>query len=654
MLTGRQRAALVLVLLVAVAVGAWLARSSEDDGVPTLGPSAEASDEPAAPDSGSTAVPLARSPVIGRVVDQRTGEPVPALDLTIACQVPTTARTDRDGSFESEHSAPRTSLTISIEDAGGWVTRFEAEHVPRTEPLNVPVPIGPTYPLLVPSGFVAGDWEARVVETRQPRDVAGRLEVLEDDLRMVARGRTGRLDLLKVRGQRGGEPYGTDLSDRRWPWIPVRNGAPPWVRYRRVLFEADDAYERRLELRRIDGSRVARATVTGVIGIHDPVRVDRGEPEPFGVLSGRIDLAGAAPRATVVLLPTPDEATAADRPPYFEELLTWTDGNFTFDRVPIGTRTALVYAANCELVRTEVNVERGRNAFPEVRLARQGQVGFKVKFRNARRPTYQRYCAIVRLVEAGPYARAWYQLDGSSGGLGAIWLHDIPDAQYDFRGVGSNLLPHWEPQRFVLEPGERFLHVVPPEDMASYGFEVTTAYGPPQTEVRVYFGPGGGLDLSKVWDSDRRWSIPSTTPLRWTVWANGHAPVSGTEADFAAAGDERIAKVTLSEGWGAQLYFRAGNPNRMTDSGPWERFNFVNGEIGAWAGPPLEGVRVLAGTLAGKSDSEGFVSLTSPDRPSELELVAPGWRLAGVERISYSPRRDRHLRHRHVVWMERQ
>ena len=146
--------------------------------------------------------------------------------------------------------------------------------------------------------------------------------------------------------------------------------------------------------------------------------------------------------------------------------------------------------------------------------------------------------------------------------------------------------------------------------------------------------------------------LPTDASIVWTVTARGFAPALGDEAVFRDDDDDRVARVALSPGWGAGLFFRAGDPEKLlADPGPWEGWTFPNASavLGLLGGAPLPGIEVLSDgdVPCGKSDAKGALRIAVAAAPARLKLRCDGWRLVAVERTGFG------LDDRFVVWMER-
>lgn len=464
---------------------------------------------------------------------------------------------------------------------------------------------------------------------------------------------------------------GTDVADRRWPWLRLRRGNPPWIRYPSVEWEPHAGYTPRLELLHSSGTRGGTATLPSTAGIQPAVSIETGPVEPRGALDGRVtDASGRGLRAVVVLLPTGAETADENRPPCFAERTTGADGRFRFEGLPVGRRDAVVHAPNRPVRHCAFDVVAGEQRIEDVVLEGDGLPHTKLSLDFwASEAMTGRYASRLRLVETGPYARAWLDFDGYRTPSDRVLSHhQLPRGEFEHLGIGWETAPRWTPAQVLLqsqELGPEYeafrLEETPTDDLVAVGFEVVDGTREvPLDYWRVSFGPGGAMDHAADAHPHTRFRMAPGTPLAWTVWAPGYAPVRGTEADLVERDGERIAAVALQPGWGALLYFRAGNPGTfLENAGPWGepwhsgRFPTWSRGLGAWAAPPLANVRVdVEGEAVARSDAEGCALFALPTRPERLSIVSPGWRIAGIEPVSFREEGD--LRHRHIVWMERE
>lgn len=621
----------------------------EDDSEADLTPAAARRSE------SSSEAALQDTYVQGRVVDARTGEPVPDLGLILRRSgKKATARTGGDGAFKSHRPLPSGSLGIECRDARSLIDHSIGGHENQDSVL-VKVAIGPTCPLRLRSNDPnLANWKVRIIESRQEPGSAGSIEVLENGLRF---GDTG-------------AAYGGDVADRQWPWVDIRPGNPPWIRYPLVSWSPHPKYQPYLEVLHVSGTQRGFAKLESTVGIQAVTDVDSEPVEPLGAVVGRVtDPSGRIGSATVVLLPTDAELDRTDKPPIFEEQSTASTGAFRFERIPTGPRELLIYAVNRHVKRLTVTVTPGTQDLGDFVLenAEGWDWGVNIRFpaRKEPMPDGPRYMSRLRLAAAGPYARAWLTHDGWGPTRdGSLYHFDLPASEFEHLGVGDGMAPRWGPARVFLpsqNPGDDpyVLQEFAPEERTTMGFDVSDIEGgAPITQFQVHFGPGGAMSYYSSAQLGSRWTVAPKTPLAWTVWAPGFAPSCGSEMDMVTKEDEEIASVQLARGWGAVLYFRVGQPRRfLVDPGPWKHWTFPTAShfVGEWAAPPLANVQVLIdGDPVVRSDGEGKARLAIEDRPAELTLACPGWKIAGMEPVYLGYQGKGNLPYLYIVWMERE
>jgi len=379
---------------------------------------------PAAMRSSKSSFDAARQDtyVQGRVVDARTGEPVPDLGLILRRGgKKATARTGRDGAFRSHRTLPSGSLDIECRDARSLIDHSIGGKENQDSVL-VKVAIGPTCPLRLRSDDPnLANWKVRIIESRQEPGSAGSIEVLADGLLF-------------------GEPgvaYGGDVADRRWPWVDIRPGNPPWIRYPAASWDPHPKYQAHLEVLHVSGTQQGLAQLESTIGIQPVTVVDSEPVEPLGTVVGRVtDPSGRLGSATVLLLPTDAEIDRTDRPPIFEEQSTAPSGAFRFERIPTGPRELLVYARDRHVKRLTVTVTPGTQDLGDFVLeeAEGHQWGMDIRFpaKTQRMPDGPRYMSRLRLTAAGPYARAWLTNDGGGDTRNRTMWHDkLPASDFE-------------------------------------------------------------------------------------------------------------------------------------------------------------------------------------------------------------------------------
>jgi hypothetical protein len=604
----------------------------------------------------------------GVIVDERTREPIPFLDVKlVATPIEDAVRTDRDGAFHSTRALPLAHLSAVVADGGRMLKTFVRDENMRTDvPWTIELEIGPTYPLVIDSlgALDPSQWTARVIETTRNFGDAGEIDVDEHRLSMHA-------------------PL-PDAADHAWRWLALRTepilvGDVPWIRYPSVEHEPDKRYRMRIQVKSDVVGQTGLARIRATIGVQEPVIVD-GLRE-VGVLEGRLVDANDAPvnGGTLMLLPR-DPIGEGDHTPQWDVVQTHGKGEFRFELAALGHHDLLAFAPRLPVVEMPVVVARGITTLGEpVRLPRSAPAGMVDQptlddshARGKRGERRETLVVHVRLPQAGRFARDWVQalpatlVRSQNASLDPSALPDAPlDLEWivllDSRGYSKpDILPmHVSVAAPVarIEIGQsswrqpRPLHV-----------EVR---GDPENspEVELSFEPGGAIVAAPYAMKVPSWEVVPGTPLRWTAWRNGFAPVFGDQNAFELTKDKRerrstplTARVDFAPGWGAVLWCRAGEGASPADLQRLKGLGYVSDESDrippmhkVLAAPPLPDVRVLAdGAFAGKSDSEGVIRIALARQPLRLVLVADRWHMTRLDRVQGAG-----VAQRYVVWMDR-
>ena len=620
------------------------------DAVPTEKPTRPGAPPPTTPVASDThsANPQAQAPVVGmrirgRVVDERTDEAVPALTVSLACERRSErVLTDPQGSFETLEAFPRGHLVVEFSDLGSVLQKLEVDFDPDlASDLGVlGVRIGPTVPLLVePADAVP--CKARLVERARPSGIAGIIEVRATGL------------------QSGTLLEGT--GDREWPWIQVRAGQPPWLRYPKPLSDPDERRPPRVEVRMCGTSSEGVGAIRSTVGVQPHARVVASER--YASVSGSFlfsldDMFQTGPAessshgdetsAAVLLLPKAGDEKGDQASPIWHERRLDSKGEFLFERVRPGSWQLLAHATNNRIVRQDLEVLPGPTALPPIQMVRAEKEAYFDADWNLVDRDPSPSCIRLRLSAAGSFAKAW--LDH-----GTTSFFDLPAAEFEMSVIGLHGSPPFKPflARVSTPPGNLDLKEVGPSDESDFEFDVRDARtDQPLGGFRVAFGPRGSVFGLPSGDPSGGWRIATDAPFTWSVWCEAYAPAFGDHQDFQVGEETRIARCALTPGWGASLLFRAADPGTFqSDSWPWSSFTFPGADslVGSIACPPLRGVRVDIGsdTMA-TSDDEGEARLQLREMPARLTLRCDGWKLVGVQ-PSWNWRIPQY-----VVWMDRE
>ena len=631
---------------------------------------------PALPVEGERRPTNPSAMIDGLIVDERTREPIPFLDVKlVATPIEDAVRTAADGTFHSTQALPLAHLLAVVADGGRMLKTFVRDENMRTDVLwEIELAIGPTYPLVIDSlgALDPSQWTARVIETTRNFADAGEIDVDEHHLATHA-------------------PL-PDAADHAWQWLALRTepilvGDVPWVRYPSVEHEPDKRYRMRIQVKSDVVGQTGLAYIRATIGVQEPVIVD-GLRE-VGVLEGRLVDANDMPvnDGTLMLLPR-DPLGEGDHTPQWDVVQTNRKGEFRFEQAALGHRDLLAFAPRLPVVEMPAVVTRGITTLGEpVRLPRSAPsvvddpslivsvdqmradaLSPREKVRRARESLYVH----VRLPQAGRYARDWVQALPETlvrSHTASLDPSALPDAPLELEWID---LPD---SRGYPKPDVVPMHMSVAAPVARIDFGQSSwrqprplhveVRGDPENspEVELSFEPGGAIVAAPYAMKIPSWEVVPGTPLRWTAWRNGFAPVFGDQNAFELTKDKRerrstplTARVDFAPGWGAVLWCRAGEGASPPDLQRLKGLGYASDESDrisplhkVLAAPPLPDVRVLAdGVFAGKSDSEGVIRIALARQPLRLVLVADRWHMTRLDRVQGAG-----VAQRYVVWMDR-
>jgi hypothetical protein len=646
--------AVVLLLAVLVALFAWTLMGEERAAATAraVGVQAPAADFPAevalvAPPVEAILAEPATPPAVDAsdarpvaaelyVVDERTGQAVPEVAIDVAGL---RLVTDVVGRATTSEPLPAGTLRARVIDAGVTIAEREKEWSGSGRLLwTLRVPIGPTYELVLASqvkGARLEDWSARLVESPRAVGVAGVLRVVHDTLEVAH----------------------AELPDRPWVWQHPRGGGRAWIRYPKLEHEPDARLAPRVVVRAEGWADVA-IPVPATVGVHGPLLVPLAR-EVGGVAGHVRDEEGdPVAGATVLLVPAGDPPEG--RTPVWEHAFTGADGGFRFERVAAGAHRLVVSKPVHPVVTRDVSVRPEGVALGVVSSKLSSSPGIRVVSSRETGDAWDDSVLVLRagLVDAIPYG--WlFAIEEGGGGPDRthVTLPHLPAGDYAVGQVCIGGPPRFRPYGFLARATSRFdaNHLEPdvrpigPSELRSVRFDVTDARdGSVIARSFVFCGPEGTVYL-RYGDlkAGTPLRLPPDAPFTWTVAAQGYAPAHGDQDDVRTEGGEGVVRVALHGGWGASLFFRAGDPATFEGQQPgqWHR----RSENGLLAAPPLPAVGVEAdGEALEASDANGAVRISRGAAPLWLTLRCEGWRLAAVERTGSGPD------DRHVVWMTRE
>jgi len=605
-----SRRILLLLALVAAGCFAWLhlqrrVRLPVRSPSPLPAPSARTAFElergaPAAPSKGSTrstveplgpttAEAVARTApgwrLRGRVVDRRTGEPVPHFTLALAQPERSVFElalvSDAWGEFTSAPSFAAGELRIFPEDGSARENHAGFETLAlgaEDERLEVLFEVGPTYrlELLAPAPLAALDFLAAVVGAGAPP--------------------------LAARDESALTPVRAPTPDSPFPWVrfapqSIDAGGPPW----------------RLELVSRSGLYHGSVEVPSIVGVHPGVLPVPIETYAALRVEAREPTQHTVPAAWVRL-----ERVASVPPMRFEHWFV-PEGGRVLRALEPGLWRLEVESYEHEPYVRELELRAGLETLHTARLVPEVGPG---QVRGSVTSTSGRYVVSgeVALWSHGTSRsnrRSSLQWADDADGRRRAHFHfeDIPDGTYEL----ALLLPE---SPFDVRPAARELVTLPRAESApALEFIVQDEALTLPLEFRGRDAATGlPVPLSAWWRAPGGWSRwseslapgvfaapawPVERALEWVVRGPAGGLVHGTLDDLEREPDRLVAHAAPGAGFGVQLFL-------------------------THEGQPVQGLTLaFDGEACGPSSSTGRIVLTLPERPRTVEVRTPGWRLPG-------------------------
>lgn len=591
-----------------------------------------------APKSPSTPTPPSDRAVFrGRVLDVALKCPVPAVDVVVS-RGKTVERvtTSCDGRFVTTTPFEPGEVALAVIDGQRTITLAPLAHDARSIEHDVLAAVRTTVWIdSIDGGAPVPEdgWVARIVDGAPPLGVAGTLRVMRGDVA-----------LRDTRALRVGEWTGLSACEGRWF---VRTEAS-------TKADSSKSSTRRVQVR----SDKLRRKGQAVVDTFDATSVARSiETHAFTLVRGRLAVVGV-PRPVHALVfrpdPVPDEVAEVlefdvDVPQSGEteyrfeldglgqyELVLWRAGA-TVERRAFqadGSDIELDLATSVEMPLPHANVSVGRLGFG-------AHAGVDLETHALRLALSGFPRTVPRWVIPVEHGTAYVAL--------------LPRASFEVEDVGVGSLP-------------RFLG-----PLRNVGFDVEDVAASPSSSLvlrRASVEPSavGGVPAERVYVSSGPcapfvWRTSPGDPTTWptwaglasevTVWAPGMRPRHVTSDEFLPIGDRDVASVRLEPGWGVELHVRTlgvgdderSAPSRWRISDDWDRADDLLTVLSRGC---LSGVRARVGdTVVAVSDANGRLLVEAARAPREIELVAKGWRVAGVTKLNAPDVGT-------IVWMERE
>jgi len=570
------------------------------------------------------------SQVEGRLVDERTNEPVPE------CLVRVSARggfeecwTRADGTFRSRGSYPACSVEVDMREphleieADGrqresWtrVLALDLDHEPGRGLGDIAIPIGPTYRLALPRPEPdAPPWFFRIVERSDPPEVSGML-------------------WTDVRGRLALEP--TERATAR-VWRPTHlrvTDGRTWVRFPHAQFEPRSSMDVYLE--GVTRDTIGRGAVDSTEGVHAaPVALALAANAE---VLGRVTAGDAVDPKGLSILLVPDYSGGASpsTPDWFGHGAT-IEGAFRLESVAVGSYTLVVAAPHHAVHTAPLTLGPGRTVLLEIDLAPSARDMLLVRAEGES----ESRVAVLQALYSSPlgFARV---MPGS--GDFSFW--GLPDGRY--RLVLQDLAGEFG--AFELTPGPEDF-VVRTGDLLRT--ELSYDWGDSRDVTAIHdFGDGLLMEQPAPKELRKRAWIPASSGTsRVRLWREQQRPLE-LEIDARLSSQDRV-DVAFEPGWGAVLHLRMYSEEARRQS------QVLTGLISQDAsledrdpirrilkGSPVPGARVWSDLGAeAVSDPSGAATLTSADVPGAVRVDRAGWRVVHLERLGEGPANE------YIVWM---
>ncbi len=557
-----------------------------------------------APDelAGSTEIRLvveadARARLLGRVIDARTGEGLPALALVVTTlDAPAESAilsTDSTGRFTSETELPARSLSIEVADEPpeGRVVlgRFSIDHSTAGPDALFEVWIGPTRRLRIAGGPPDG-WKTRLVERHGDPELSGIL------WRTPGGWELGRAE--------------TEVDERPWSWLALRPGQEgelPFLRYPTIERDPDPSFSPFLELETEDGTHRGIAALDAILSeAGAPVAVTARR---VGTLRGVLDTGGGTLDPDEVQLWLRSRGGAARGPWFVEE-----NGSFEIDDLDPASYRLSVLAPLRAPVDVDFDLAQGITDLPPIAFPAADDAHAIRGLLECDRG-HARGAVLVEIEGTEPRATRTLLLRIGGARVARterFRVDDLPGGRYVVRTESIEGEHRFTPDEVQLVTPAPAMHFRCSGTTSSELLELDVhdartgeLLGSPRLEL------GAHRLLPFSWPESRpvqRWyHWPSSTRRRWSVSVPGYQPASGDAADPRVfTGSPRSLSVAMERGFGIRIAVRreSGEEQAVPD------------------------IRVRAdGKPVGSTDERGELLLGLPDPPQRLELLHGSWKV---------------------------
>ncbi len=542
------------------------------------------------------------APLLAKLVDAQTGEPIP--EFLIQIRNPRTPSseervvTDHGGRFQSSGDLETGRLELLLADDPSQPRRIEYEHSfddhPRTEKV-IQVPIGPTYrlDLELPAGVSAEDLHATFLRPASSG--------LREFHRAFAEDPESPAALF----------YGPILtSEGLEPKARLRTGELPWVRFGySPIWQAGlgqaSAYE--LSVRSEDGLWSGSAFVTSVVGVYPeavPIQLVRQ-----GAISGLVSNLDGRPVPTAWI-----RLCAPGAGPSLREVGADRKGRFSFQGLPPGDYRVQIESDRYQDWIATVRVAPGSSTDLKATVTGKGMLGKVAGVLRSRTGHHRSKGVIVglkSLTDPNLFLVKTVGYRKREGEYVAPFSFDeVPLDEYELTIKPlDNML--WSRRRMIVSVPAVGIEFICEDDVATYELDfraIDAKTNQPIEPIWTIVWQGDPLDdvrLDDDWETGLYKGVPEGASLRWILRAEGYRLAMGDESSLRSEGDLRVGEASLRQGWGQ--VFKVTTRDRV----------------------PLRDVELIAdGESMGRTDSQGMVLMQLDSRPNSLGFRLDGWHVS--------------------------
>ena len=542
--------------------------------------------------------------ITGVVVDAESGTPLPGFALELQSYTidadeevvfddegAESVVTGDDGSFETERTyASGTQLSLRMIDALGICRVMRSRHVtwtgsnavsssrtwnPEEAPIQLRVPIGPTYTLALTAPF---DWPST--------------------------------ELIAYLGVSEEEPWSV-LEHCTLMRAPVRGSSVPYVRFRRDLSYLPEDRPWILHVETVDGLFGGDVQVPAGNGLHEGVVPITLQPtakllvnlvSDAGVSSSMVIAQAVNGNTRRVLL-----GGAQEQQP---------DGRFRCGRVicgiPPGEYDLLVTCGGVEPIQETVTLLPGEMFTHDIEIQQAPGVShIRGELHSVSGQYHDRCMICLQPRPKGDWKwvqPTWEERDGEW--FAPFEIESLAEGEYDL--VFFSLMDYyrWTPLPATITPPveELVLTCHDTDPVRTLKFKVTDVDSGESIPRAFAYLTAEGCAQSQTSMATIIPGVPVDASFTWWLTADGYVPLWGDENDVSGQEPFKdeildLIEVEMEPGWGARIDAR---------------------QLGSLE--PLEGVEVIVDdVVAGTTDATGMFELILEEKPLSVELRRDGW-----------------------------